>query len=89
MKIILEACTEIGKIYTSEEKYKKVISVFDHAFKMYMAYSDICTLQSIKKLINDAYIASVKLDKLHALEKHIRNHFGHDLDMMLDELCIC
>lgn len=88
VKIILEACSEIGRIYTSEEKYKKVISVFDHAFKIYMAYSDVCSLHSIKKLINDAYIASVRLGKLPAFEKHIKTNFGHDLDLLLDELCI-
>jgi len=88
VKIILEACSEIGRIYLSEEKYIKVISAFDHAFKIYMAYSDICFLQNIKKLINDAYIASVKLGKVPAFEKYIRINFGHDLDMMLNELCL-
>lgn len=88
VKIILEACNEIGKIYTSEGRYKKVISVFDHAFKIYMAYSDICSLLSIKKLINDAYIASVKLGQLSAFEKHIKTNFAHDLEMLLDELCL-
>ena len=53
-----------------------------------MAYSDICSLLNIRKIINDAYIASVKIGKLPALEKHIRKNFGHDLDTMLDELCI-
>jgi tetratricopeptide (TPR) repeat protein len=88
VKIILEACCEIGGLYTAEEKYKKVISVFDHAFKIYMAYTDICSLQSIKKLLNDAYIASVKLGKLPAFEKHIMTNYGYELDMMLDEVGI-
>jgi tetratricopeptide (TPR) repeat protein len=88
VKLILEACTEISEIYTSDEKYKKVISVFDHAFKIYMAYSDICSLHNIKKIINQAYLASVKINKLSALEKHIRTNFGYDLDMILDELGI-
>ncbi len=44
VKIILEACTEVSEIYNFDEQYQKVISVFDHSFKIYTAYSDICDI---------------------------------------------
>ncbi|HNX24638.1 MAG TPA: hypothetical protein PKG60_11375 [Spirochaetota bacterium] len=88
IKTILEACTEISEIYSSEEKYEKAISVFDHAFKIYTAYGDICTIQSIKKIINNAYTASKELNNVSALKKHVRVNYGHDLDAILNELRI-
>jgi len=88
IKTILEACTEISGIYTSDENYKKVISVFDHAFKIYTAYGDICTLNSIKKIISNAYTASKNLNNVSALKKHMMTNFGYDLDAILEELHI-
>jgi len=88
VKTIIEACAEISGIYLSEYRYKKVISVFDHAFKTYMAYSDICTFQSLKKIITNAYTASRELNNVSALKKHVINNYGYELDVMLDELGI-
>ncbi len=86
VKTILEACTEISEIYASEEKYSKVISVFDHAFKTFMAYSDICTIDSIRRIISNAYTAADELNRISALKKHIKENFGYDLDIILEEL---
>lgn len=88
VKTILEACTEISEIYVSEENYKKVISVFDHAFKIYTAYGDICSILNIKKLIYNAYRSSRELKNLSALKKHVKTNYGYDFDSMLDELRI-
>lgn len=88
VKTILEACTEISEIYSSEENYKKVISVFDHAFKLYTAYGDICSIHSIKKIIYNAHNASKKLNNVTALEKHVKINFGYDFVTILDELRI-
>jgi tetratricopeptide (TPR) repeat protein len=86
VKIIIEACTEISEIYLSEYKYSKVISVFDHAFKLFVLYSDICTLHSIKKIIRNTYSASKKLNNIPALKKHVKNNFGYELDALFHEL---
>jgi tetratricopeptide (TPR) repeat protein len=88
VKIIIEACTEISAIYLSEYKYNKVISAFDHAFKLFVLYSDICALQGIKKIISNTYSASKKLNNIPALKNHIKNNFGYDLDELLSELRI-
>ncbi len=88
VKTILEACTEISEIYSSDEQYKKVISIFDHSFKIFMAYADICAIHNIKKIISNAYTASRELDNLSALKKHVKVNFGYELDTILDELRI-
>jgi len=88
VKIIIEACTEISIIYLSERKYNKVISVFDHAFKLFVLYSDICTLHDIKKIISNTYSASKMLNNFSALKKHVKNNFGYELDALLQELRI-
>jgi len=88
VKIIIEACTEISVIYLSERKYSKVISAFDHAFKLFVLHSEICTLHSIKKIISNTYSASAKLNKIPALRKHLKINFGYELDALLDELGI-
>ncbi len=88
VKTILEACTEISEIYTAQKNYKKVISVFDHAFKLYMAYGDICSIHSIKKIIYNAHNASKRLNNVTALEKHVKKNFGYDFVTILDELRI-
>jgi len=88
VKTILEACTEISEIYSSDYNFKKVISVFDHAFKIYTAYGDICTIHSIKKIISNAYIASNELNNLSALKNHVKLNFGYDFDTILNELRI-
>lgn len=88
LKAIIDACTEISKIYLSEFRYKKVISVFDHAFKMYMSYGDICTILSLKRIITNAYTASRELNNVTALRKHVKTNFGFDLDEILEELRI-
>jgi tetratricopeptide (TPR) repeat protein len=88
VKIIIEACTEVSAIYLSEKKYNKVISAFDHAFKLFVLYSDICTLHTIKKIIGNTYSASKKLNNIPALKKHVRINFGYDLDALLQELRI-
>jgi len=88
VKTILEACTEISEIYSSDENHKKVISVFDHAFKIFTAYGDICNIHSLKRIICNAYNASIKLGNFPALKKHVKNNFGYDFDTILDELRI-
>ena len=88
VKIIIEACTEISVIYLSEQKYNKVISVFDHAFKLFVLYSDICTLHSIKRIMGNTYSASKNLNNIPALKKHLKINFGYDLDALLNELRI-
>lgn len=88
VKTILEACGEISGIYMFDDRYKKAISVFDHAFKIVMAYGDICSIHSIKKIIANAYASSIKLDNLSALKKHVKKNFGYDLESILEELRI-
>ncbi|PKL18974.1 MAG: hypothetical protein CVV49_02980 [Spirochaetae bacterium HGW-Spirochaetae-5] len=88
VKTILEACTEISGIYMFNDQYKKAISVFDHAFKIVMAYGDICSIHAIKKIIANAYTSSIKLDNLPALKKHVKKNFGYDFDSILEELRI-
>ena len=88
IKILIEACTEISEIYLSERKYNKVISAFDHAFKLFVSYSDTCTLHSIKKIISNTFIASNKLGNIPALKKHVKINFGYELDELLNELGI-
>ncbi|MCL1833739.1 MAG: hypothetical protein FWG49_04475, partial [Leptospirales bacterium] len=88
VKIIIEACTEISAIYLSDKKYSKVISAFDHAFKLFVLYSDICTLHGIKKIVGNTYSASKNLDNIPALKNHVRINFGYDLDALLQELRI-
>ena len=88
VKTILEACTEISEIYSFEDKYEKAISVFDHAFKIYMAYGDICSIHTIKKIISNAYRASKELNNVSALKKHVKTNFGYDFDTILAELRI-
>jgi len=88
VKVLIEACTEISAIYLSERKYNKVISAFDHALKLFVLYSDICTLHSIKKIISNTYSASQKLDKIPALKKHLKINFNYELDELLNELGI-
>ena len=88
IKVLIEACTEISVIYLSEYKYNKVISVFDHAFKLFVSYSETCTLHSIKKIISNTFTASKKLGNIPALKKHVKINFGYDLDELLNELGI-
>ena len=88
VKTILEACTEISEIYTSDENYAKVISVFDHAFKIFTAYGDICSLHNIKRIIRNAHSASKELNNFPALAKHVKKNFGYDFDSILEELRI-
>ncbi len=88
VKTILEACGEISMIYFAEEQYKKAISVFDHAFKIFMAYGDICSIINIRKIISNAYAASKELDNVSALKKHVKKNFGYDFDSILEELRI-
>jgi tetratricopeptide (TPR) repeat protein len=88
VKTILEACTEISGIYMFDDQYKKAISVFDHAFKIVMAYGDICSIHTIKKIIGNAYVSSQKLNNLSALKKHVKKNFGYDFDSILEELRI-
>lgn len=88
VKTILEACTEISGIYFADEQYKKTISVFDHAFKIHMAYGDICSIHNIKKIISNAYNASKELNNIPALKNHVKKNFGYDFDSILEELRI-
>jgi tetratricopeptide (TPR) repeat protein len=88
VKILFEACTEISMIYLADRKYNKVISAFDHAFKLFVLYSEICTLHSIKRIISNTYTASQKLNNIQALKKHVKNNFGYELDALLNELGI-
>jgi len=88
VKVIIEACTETSLIYLSERKYNKVISVFDHAFKLFVLYSEICTLHDIKRIISNTYSASQKLKNIPALRNHLKVNFGYELDALLNELGI-
>ena len=88
IKTILEACTEISGIYTAEKNFKKVISVFDHSFKIFTAYGDICSLLNMKRIISNTYHASRELDNFSALAKHVKKNFGYDFESILRELRI-
>lgn len=88
VKTIIEACTEISEIYLADRNFSKTISVFDHAFKIYTAYMDICDIYSLKRLISNAYTASTELNNFSALKRHVDTNFGYNLDALLDELRI-
>lgn len=88
VKTLLEACTEVSEIYSLEEKYGKVISVFDHAFKIFTAYGDICRIEAIRRIINNAHTAAGQLGQAAALKKHVKTNFGYDFDAILEELRI-
>lgn len=88
VKTILEACIEISEIYTFDEQYGKVISVFDHAFRIYTAYSDICDIIFLKRIVANVYSASQKLNNTAALSRHVKSVFGYDFKEILNELHI-
>lgn len=88
VKTLIEACTEISEIYLADRNFSKTISVFDHAFRIYTAYMDICDIYSMKRVITNAYTASTELNNFSALKKHLETNFGCDFDALLDELRI-
>lgn len=88
VKTILEGCNELSDIYLQSEEMKKVISVFDHALNIYRTYSDICSPHDIKRIAKNCYQASLSLDNLSALKKHVLSRFSMDLDLFLSDLGI-
>jgi len=86
VKTILEACSELSEIYLQNGDMKKVISVYDHALKIYKAYSDISSLHDIKRITKNSCQAAISLDNLPALKKHVISSFNIDLDSVLSEL---
>lgn len=88
VKTILEGCNELSEIYFQRGDLKKVISVFDHALKLYRTYTDICSQHDIKRIAKNSYQAALSLDKLDSLKKHVMSRFNIDLDSELRELGI-
>ena len=88
VKTILEGCNELSDIYLQKGDMKKVISVYDHALKIYKAYSDISSLHDIKRITKNSYHAALSLDNLPALKKHVISRFNIDIDSILTELGI-
>ncbi len=88
VKTILEGCNELSDIYFQRGDFKKVISVFDHALKLYRTYSDICSQHDIKRIAKNSYQAALSLDNLDSLKKHVMSRFNIDLDSELRELGI-
>lgn len=88
VKTILEGCNELSDIYLQKGSMEKVISVFDHALNIYRTYSDICSPHDIKRIAKNCHQASLSLDNLTALKKHIHSRFSMDLDSFLSDLGI-
>jgi len=88
VKAIIEGCSELSDIYIQKKEMNKVISVFDHAVSIFRTYSDICTPHDLKRIIKNCYQASLSLDNLPALKKHVLNKHNIDLEMISSELGI-
>jgi DNA polymerase III delta prime subunit len=88
VKTILEGCSELSDIYLQKGDMRKVISVYDHALKIYKAYSDISSFHDIKRITKNSCQAALSLENLPALKKHVISRFNIDLDFVLTELGI-
>jgi len=88
VKTILEGCSELSDIYLQKGDMRKVISVYDHALKIFKAYSDISSLHDIKRITKNSCQAALSLENLPALKKHVISRFNIDLDFVLTELGI-
>ncbi len=88
VKTILEGCNELSEIYLQKGDMKKVISVYDHALSLFKTYSDITSLHDIKRITKNSCQASLSLDNMPALRKHVLSKFNINLDSLLSELGI-
>ena len=88
LRTILEACNELTDIYSSMNKNEKILSVYDHAIKIYKTYSDICTPYNIKKTLFNTHQASSALNSYEALLRYSRDNYSVNLEEMLAQLGI-
>jgi len=88
IKTILEGCNELSDIYFQSGEMNKVISVFNHSLNIFKTYSDISSLHDIKRITKNSFHASLSLDNLTSLKKHILECFCIDLDIVLNEFGI-
>ncbi len=86
VRTILEACNELTEIYMNINNGRKIISVFDHAMKLYRAYGDICTPHNIKKTIANTRHSAMEMNSYRALLKHCSDNYQIDFEAMLSEL---
>jgi tetratricopeptide (TPR) repeat protein len=88
IKAVIETCNELSNIYMEKRMLNRVLSVCDYTLKFYNEYSDMCSSESIKNIIDNSYKAARRLEKADALKKYISEKYKLDFDSMLRDLRI-
>ncbi len=88
VKAIIETCNELSDIYMQKKQLNKVLSVCDYTLKFYQKYSDLCSSEGIKNIMENTYKAARRLQKEDALKKYILDKYKLDFELLLNELRI-
>lgn len=86
VKAVIETCNELSDIYMKKRLLNRVLSVCDYTLKFYSQYSDLCSSESIKNIMDNSCKAARRLKKSEALKKYISEKYKLDFDSLLQDL---
>lgn len=88
VKAVIETCNELSGIYMQKKQLNKVLSVCDYTLGFYQKYSNLCSSEGIKNIIENSYKAARRLKKEDALKRYIFEKYKLDFDSLLRDLRI-
>ena len=88
VKAIIATCNELSDIYMKKKQLNRVLSVCDYTIRFYQTYSDLCSSESIKNILDNSYKAARRLQKGDALNRYIFDKYKLDFESLLQELRI-
>lgn len=88
IKAVIETCNELSDIYMKKKQLNRVLSVCDYTLSFYQKYSELCSREGIKNIIENSYKAARRLQKEDALQKYIFDKYKLDFESLLRELRI-
>jgi len=88
VKTIIAVCNELSDIYMKKKQLNRVLSVCDFTIQFYQTYSDLCSSDSLRNIIDNSYRAARRLQKGDALNRYIFDKYKLDFESLLQELRI-